>query len=80
MKGYKQIIEYVIPFLEVYVQPFSCKKREYELFKTIVLNLSQGNLKNKETLIINNLKKRENNYQGLINRIYLDINSSNKLL
>lgn len=25
LKGYKQIIEHVIPFLETYVQPFSCK-------------------------------------------------------
>jgi hypothetical protein len=27
LKGYKQIIEHVIPFLETYIQPFSCKKR-----------------------------------------------------
>lgn len=27
VKGYKQIIEHVIPFLETYVQPFSCKKK-----------------------------------------------------
>src|SRR5215475_902750 len=26
IKGYKQIIEKVITFLEIYVQPFSCKK------------------------------------------------------
>ena len=25
LKGYKQIIKYVLPFLETYVQPFSCK-------------------------------------------------------
>ena len=28
IKGYKQIIKYVLPFLENYVQPFSCKKEE----------------------------------------------------
>nr|ARI44246.1 hypothetical protein [Lentinula edodes] len=27
LKGYKQIIQHVLPFLETYVQPFSCKKR-----------------------------------------------------
>ena len=37
LKGYKQIIEHVLPFLETYVQPFSCKKEEYSVFKQIVL-------------------------------------------
>ena len=33
IKGYKQIIELVLPFLETYVQPFSCKKDEYSVKK-----------------------------------------------
>jgi len=51
LKGYKQIIKYVIPFLEVYVQPFSCKKKEYNIFKEIVIQSSIGKQKNKNTLI-----------------------------
>ena len=51
LKGYKQIIKQVIPFLEIYVQPFSCKKEEYFLFKEIVLQSSEGKQKNKESLI-----------------------------
>jgi len=37
IKGYKQIIKYVLPFLENYVQPFSCKKEEFNIFKEIVI-------------------------------------------
>ena len=33
LKGYKHIIKHVIPFLETYVQPFSCKTNEYSIFK-----------------------------------------------
>jgi hypothetical protein len=51
LKGYKQIIKYVIPFLEIYVQTFSCKKEEYYIFKEIVLQSSEGKQKNKDTLI-----------------------------
>lgn len=51
LKGYKQIIEHVIPFLETYVQPFSCKKDEYLVFKKIVLQSSEGGQRNKESLI-----------------------------
>jgi hypothetical protein len=51
LKGYKQIIEYVIPFLETYVQPFSCKKEEYLLFKQIVLASSEGGQRDKDSLI-----------------------------
>jgi hypothetical protein len=51
LKGYKQIIKYVIPFLEEYVQPFSCKKEEYNLFKTIVLQSSEGKQREKYSLI-----------------------------
>ena len=45
LKGYKQIIKHVIPFLEIYVQPFSCKKEEYSIFKEIVLQSSEGKKK-----------------------------------
>ena len=51
VKGYKHIITHIIPFLEIYVQPFSCKKDEYNLFKQLVLMSADGNQKNKETLI-----------------------------
>lgn len=51
MKGYKQIIKHVIPFLEIYVQPFSCKKEEYSVFKQIVLKSSDGGQRDKDSLI-----------------------------
>ena len=49
LKGYKQIIKYVLPFLETYVQPYSCKKQEYQLFKQLVLMSEAGAQKNKKT-------------------------------
>lgn len=51
LKGYKQIIQHVLPFLETYVQPFSCKKEEFYIFKQIVLESSEGKQKDKDTLI-----------------------------
>lgn len=51
LKGYKQIIKFVIPFLETYVQPFSCKKKEYSIFKEIVILSFEGKQRNKEDLI-----------------------------
>ena len=51
LKGYKQIIEHVLPFLETYVQPFSCKKEEYSVFKQIVLLSSKGGQRDKDSLI-----------------------------
>jgi LAGLIDADG endonuclease len=48
LKGYKQIIKYVIPFLETYVQPFSCKKEEYSIFKEIVMLSSEGKKETKK--------------------------------
>ena len=51
LKGYKQIIEHVIPFLDTYVQPYSCKKEEYLVFKQICLASSEGKQKDKESLI-----------------------------
>lgn len=51
VKGYNKIIKEVLPFLEVYVCPFSCKIEEYSIFKQIVLQSSEGKQKDKETLI-----------------------------
>lgn len=51
LKGYKQMIEKVIPFLKIYVQPFSCKKKEFEIFFKIVSDLAEGKQKNQEGLI-----------------------------
>jgi hypothetical protein len=51
IKGYKQIIKYVLPFLENYVQPFSCKKEEFNIFKEIVILSSEGKQRYKDDLI-----------------------------
>ena len=51
LKGYKQIIKHVIPFLDTYVQPFSCKTEEYSVFKQIVIQSSLGGQKEKDSLI-----------------------------
>ena len=51
LKGYKKIIKEVIPFLETYVIPFSCKTEEYSIFKQIVLESSEGKQRNKDSLI-----------------------------
>jgi LAGLIDADG DNA endonuclease family protein len=51
IKGYKQILERVIPFLEIYVQPFSCKRDEYSVFKQICILSSEGKQKDKDSLI-----------------------------
>jgi hypothetical protein len=51
IKGYKQIIKYVLPFLEDYVQPFSCKKEEFNIFKEIVILSSEGKQRHKDDLI-----------------------------
>jgi len=62
IKGYKKIIEHVIPFLETYVQPFSCKKDEYNIFLKLVLNSASGHQKEKNTLI--EMVKLAYNLQG----------------
>ena len=62
LKGYKQIIKYVLPFLESYVQPFSCKKEEFNIFKEIVVLSSEGKQRNKDDLIY--LVKLAYNLQG----------------
>ena len=51
MKGYKKIITKVLPFLEIYMCPFSCKMEEYSIFKQIVIQSSEEKQKDKEILI-----------------------------
>lgn len=51
LKGYKKIIKSVLPFLESYVIPFSCKTEEYSIFKQVVLQSKEGKQKEKDTLI-----------------------------
>lgn len=51
LKGYKQIIKLILPFLETYLCPFSCKMEEYSIFKEVVMQSSEGKQRNKETLI-----------------------------
>ena len=51
LKGYKKIIKSVIPFLETYLCPFSCKMNEYYIFKQVVLESAEGKQKSKNTLI-----------------------------
>ena len=51
VKGYKNIIKSVLPFLETYVCPFSCKMKEFTIFKQVVLASSQGKQKDKDSLI-----------------------------
>nr|YP_009710725.1 LAGLIDADG endonuclease type 1 [Amanita phalloides]QFZ98674.1 LAGLIDADG endonuclease type 1 [Amanita phalloides] len=51
LKGYKQIIKLVLPFLETYLCPFSCKMEEYSIFKEVIIQSSEGKQRNKETLI-----------------------------
>ena len=41
----------VIPFLEKYVQPYSCKTNEFNIFKDICLKSELGHQKSKDTLI-----------------------------
>ena len=50
IKGYKNLIK-SLPFLETYVCPFSCKMKEFFIFKQVVLALSEGKQKDKESLI-----------------------------
>lgn len=51
LKGYKKIIKSVLPFLETYVCPFSCKNEEFSIFKQVVIASSQGKQKDKDSLI-----------------------------
>ena len=51
VKGYKNMIKYIIPFLKNYVQPFSCKTMEYDIFTELVYRSQKGDQKNKEKLI-----------------------------
>jgi hypothetical protein len=51
LKGYKKIIKLVLPFLEIYFCPFSCKMEEYNIFKEVVLQSSEGKQRDKDSLI-----------------------------
>jgi len=51
VKGISIMTDKVIPFLVQYVQPFSGKKNEFELFEKIVQMSSEGGQSNKDTLI-----------------------------
>jgi len=45
------MIKLIIPFLEIYVQPYSCKINEYNIFKEICIRSEAGDQKSKESLI-----------------------------
>nr|WCF76744.1 LAGLIDADG homing endonuclease [Porodaedalea mongolica] len=51
LKGYKNIKKSALPFLDSRVCPFSCKMEEFSIFKQVVIALSEGKQRNKETLI-----------------------------
>jgi len=51
IKGISIMIEKIIPFLVTYVQPFSGKKNEFELFEKFVQMSANGGQGNKNTLI-----------------------------
>ena len=45
------MITLIIPFLEKYVQPYSCKKKEYQIFKEICFKSEAGGQRSKKSLI-----------------------------
>jgi hypothetical protein len=51
LKGYNHIINLIIPFLQIYVQPYSGKTNEFNLFLEITTRCSQGHNVDKEKLI-----------------------------
>ena len=51
LKGYQNMIEKVIPFIDVYVSPFSCKQHEYHVFKTVCLRLNSQDHLSQQGLI-----------------------------
>jgi hypothetical protein len=51
VKGINIMTEKVIPFLNTYVQPFSGKRKEFELFEKFVQMSAEGGQTNKENLI-----------------------------
>lgn len=62
LKGYKNMIEKVIPFVDTYVSPFSCKRHEYDVFKEISLRLNSQEHLTQEGLI--KLVELAYTYQG----------------
>jgi hypothetical protein len=51
IKGYKNMINLVIPFLQTYVQPFSGKVEEFNLFFEITNRCAKGHNGDKDKLI-----------------------------
>lgn len=51
IKGYKNMINLVIPFLNKYVRPFSGKVAEFDLFAEITNRCAQGHNGNRDKLI-----------------------------
>jgi hypothetical protein len=51
IKGYNNMINLVIPFLQTYVQPYSGKTNEFNLFLEITTHCSQGHNVEKAKLI-----------------------------
>ena len=51
IKGYKQIIPNVLPFLHQYVYPYACKTEQFHLFENVLLKLEKGEHKNQENLL-----------------------------
>jgi hypothetical protein len=56
------MIEKVIPFVDTYVSPFSCKRHEYDVFKEISLRLNSQEHLSQEGLI--KLVELAYTYQG----------------
>jgi hypothetical protein len=51
MKGYANMIKFIIPFYELYVLSFGCKIPQFEVFREICFMLDKGLHKDKEGLI-----------------------------
>jgi len=50
LKGYKQIIPNVLPFVKQFVMPYACKVEQFILFETILLKLANGEHKTQQGL------------------------------
>jgi hypothetical protein len=72
IKGYKNMNSLIIPFLEKYVQPFSCKTEEFKIFKNVCLKLELGHQKSQNTLI--ELVKWSNLFIVIKGKVNLELN------
>jgi len=50
LKGYRQIIPNVLPFVKQFVMPYACKVEQFMLFETILIKLANGENSTKEGL------------------------------